>query len=262
MVRELASVQFDWTLFFHRLFDPTSQFWHGLIITISVAIVAQIVGVLIGGVTVAASRSWRPLRALAFLYVLVFRGTPLIVQVFFLYFGANIFLGFTLFPRELDLLGLQIQGAILAGITALALNEGAYMSEIIRAGIDAVDKGQMESALSIGLTRRRAMYHIVLPQAARTIVPPLGNQFNGMIKATSLLAFIGVTEIFQDAQITYAANFQPVEVLAAVALWYLLLTIGWTLIQMQIERKLGVAHTDTAVPFSRRALGFRMRGET
>ena len=253
----LLSVQFDWSLFFHRLFDPTSQFWHGLIITITVAIVAQVIGVVIGGVTVAASRSWRPLRALAYTYVLVFRGTPLIVQVFFLYFGANIFLGFTLFPREVNLPGLQIQGAIAAGTAALALNEGAYMSEIIRAGIDSVDPGQMESALSVGMTRRRAMRFIVVPQAARTIVPPLGNQFNGMLKATSLLAFIGVTEIFQDAQITYAANFQPVEVLAAVACWYLLLTMGWTLIQTLIERRLGVSSRDTSVPFSRRVLGFR-----
>src|SRR5262249_12159436 len=103
----LLSVQFDWSLFFHRLFDPTSEFWHGLIITIMVAIVAQVIGVVIGGVLVAASRSWRPLRMIAYTYVLVFRGTPLIVQVFFLYFGANIFLGFTLFPREVGLFGVQ-----------------------------------------------------------------------------------------------------------------------------------------------------------
>jgi polar amino acid transport system permease protein len=262
MTLVLASVQFDWALFFHRLFDPTSQFWNGLVITISVAIAAQIAGVLIGGVTVVASRSWRPLRILAFLYVLVFRGTPVIVQVFFLYFGANIFLGFTLFPRDVDLFGWQIQGAIVAGMTALAINEGAYMSEIIRAGVDAVDAGQMESALSIGMTRRRAMRHIVLPQAAKTIVPPLGNQFNGMIKATSLLAFIGVTEIFQDAQITYSANFQPVEVLAAVAVWYLALTIGWTLIQMQIERKLGVSDSGGTDSLARRMMPFRVKGET
>jgi polar amino acid transport system permease protein len=251
----LFAVQFDWGLFLRRTFEPNSQFWHGLIITISVAIVAQAAGVLIGGLSVMASRSWRPLRALSFLYILVFRGTPLIVQVFFLYFGANLFLGFTLFPRELGLFGLQVQGAIVAGAAALAINEGAYMSEIIRAGVDSIDVGQTESALSVGMTRRQAMRHIVLPQAARTIVPPLGNQFNSMIKATSLLAFIGVTEIFQEAQITYSANFQPVEVLAAVALWYLALTVGWTAIQSQIERKLGVADKD-AEPFGRRLLGF------
>ncbi len=252
------AVQFDWGLFFQRVFEPGGQFWHGLLITISVAIVAQIIGVVLGGVTVAMSRSWAPLRLLSFTYVLIFRGTPLIVQVFFLYFGADI-LGFTLFPREVGIFGLNIQGAIVAGICALAICEGAYMSEIIRAGINSVDKGQMESALSIGMTRRIAMLHIVVPQAARTIVPPLGNQFNGMIKATSLLAFIGVTEIFQDAQITYAANFQPVEVLAAVAVWYLILTCGWTLIQIQIERKLGVSEKETSIPFTRRAFGLQTR---
>ena len=259
MLDLLFAIQFDWGLFFRRTFEPTAQFWHGLIITVCVAIVAQILGVAVGGVTVAATRSWWPLRTLAFVYITVFRGTPIIVQVFFLYFGANIFLGFTLFPDEVGLLGVHVQGAIVAGTVALAINEGAYMSEIIRAGIDAVDRGQMESALSVGMTKRQAMRHIVLPQAARTIVPPLGNQFNGMIKATSLLAFIGVTEIFQDAQIVYSANFQPVEVLAAVALWYLVLTIGWTLIQIQIERRLGVSDAEMKrlrrrlIPFAPRA---------
>jgi His/Glu/Gln/Arg/opine family amino acid ABC transporter permease subunit len=117
----VGAVQFDWGLFFQRVFEPDSQFWHGLVITISVAIVAQIIGVVLGGVTVAMSRSWAPLRLLSFTYVLIFRGTPLIVQVFFLYFGANIFLGFTLFPREVGIFGLNVQGAIVAGICALAI---------------------------------------------------------------------------------------------------------------------------------------------
>lgn len=248
-------VRFDWSLFLERLFDPSPEFLGGLVITLAVAIIAQVVGVVLGGIAVLAGRSWRPLQVLSYLYVLVFRGTPIIVQIFFIYFGANLFLGFTLFPREVAFFGLHIQGAILAGATALAVNEGAYMSEIIRAGIDAVDRGQMESAQSVGMNQRQAMRHIVVPQAARIIIPPLGNQFNSMIKSTSLLAFIGVTEIFQNAQLTYAANFQPVEVLAALALWYLLLTMGWTLIQVQIERRLGASELEADESWTKRFLG-------
>jgi polar amino acid transport system permease protein len=245
-------------LFGQRLFRPGREFWLGLITTVVVAVIAQSVGVILGGIAVVASRSWFPFRILSFLYVLVFRGTPIIVQIFFVYFGANLFLGFTLFPREATLLGIHVQGAIIAGATALAVNEGAYMREIIRAGIDAIDNGQMESALSVGMTRRRAMRHIILPQAARVITPPLGNQFNSMLKTTSLLAFIGVTEIFQDAQITYSANFQPVEVLAALALWYLLLTVIWTFAQSQIELKLGASELPTKVLWTRRFLGMNL----
>src|SRR5581483_9901380 len=106
---------------------------------------------------------------------------------------------------------IAIDGVVVAGTAALAINEGAYMSEIIRAGILSVDAGQMEAALSVGMTRGLAMRRIVLPQAARVIVPPLGNEFNGMIKNTSLLAFIGVYEMFFDAESHYSTTFKPVE---------------------------------------------------
>jgi polar amino acid transport system permease protein len=169
--------------------------------------------------------------------------------VFFIFFGANLFFGFTLFPREVSLVGLTLSGAVLAGITALAVNEGAYMSEIIRAGIQAVDPGQMEAALSVGMTRSKAMRRIVLPQAARVIVPPLGNEFNNMIKNTSLLAFIGVYELFFDAEVGYSTTFRPVEYFFAVAFWYLVLTTIWSLIQARIERRLDPAAQEQQAGF-------------
>ena len=98
---------------------------------------------------------------------------------------------------------------MIAGILALGVNEGAYMREIVRAGIDAIDKGQMEAARSLGMTSDLAMRRIVLPQAARVIVPPLGNEFNNMIKTTSLLSVIGVVELFDDAEIHYSQDFKP-----------------------------------------------------
>ena len=99
----------------------------------------------------------------------------------------------------------------------------------------------MEAALSVGMTRPLAMRRIVLPQAARVIVPPLGNEFNGMIKNTSLLAFIGVYEMFFDAEVHYSTTFQPVEYFLAVAFWYLVLTTIWSIVQARIERRLNPA---------------------
>jgi polar amino acid transport system permease protein len=162
------------------------------------------------------------------------------VQIFFVYFGANLLFGVDLFPRTVGWLG-GLNGAVFAGIVALALNEAAYMREIIRAGIDAVDRGQMEAARSLGMVPRLAMRRIVLPQAARVIVPPLGNEFNNMMKTTSLLFFIGVYEIFADADAHYSTTFKPVEYFAAVAFWYLVLTGIWSVVQAQIERKLAVS---------------------
>jgi polar amino acid transport system permease protein len=134
-----------------------------------------------------------------------------------------------------------LNDAVIAGILALGINEGAYMREIIRAGIDAVDRGQMEAARSLGMPYRLAMRRIVLPQAARVIVPPLGNEFNNMMKSSSLLFFIGVYELFGDADVHYSTTFQPVEFFLAVAFWYLVLTTGWSLIQSRIERRLTVS---------------------
>lgn len=252
----MLGISVDWNLLFERIFSPDGAFWKALGTTVSIAVVAELLGIVLGFVTWLSARSrLLPVRVLTFIYMLIFRGTPLVVQVFFIYFGTNLLLGFQLFPREIFVFGFEIPGAVLAGVVALSLNEGAYMSEIIRAGIDAVDRGQMESALSVGMTRRIAMRRIILPQAARIIVPPLGNQFNYMLKATSLLAFIGVYELFRDAQLLYARNFQPVEVFLAVAFWYLVLTSLWSLVQVQIERKLGASDRPEEEPWARRLLG-------
>jgi polar amino acid transport system permease protein len=118
------------------------------------------------------------------------------------------------------------------------------MREIIRAGIDAIDKGQLEAARSLGMTHGLAMRRIVLPQAARVIVPPLGNEFNNMLKTSSLVFFIGVQELFGNADIFYSQTFKPVEAFFAVALWYLVLTTIWTWIQSRIERRLAVSERD------------------
>jgi polar amino acid transport system permease protein len=232
----------DWHIVWSRIFHPDHTMAVALGRTIYISVIAQVIGVLLGLAAALAHMSrLRSVRALSGLYVLVIRGTPVIVQIFFVYFGANLLFGITFIPNTLDLGLVSLDGAVFAGIIALAVNEGAYMREIIRAGIDAIDRGQLEAARSLGMRHGQAMRRVVLPQAARVIVPPLGNEFNNMMKTSSLLAFIGVYELFQDADVHYANTFKPVEYFLAVACWYLLLTSIWSLIQARIEQRLAVS---------------------
>ena len=246
---------FEWHILWQRIFHPDHAFTLALWRTVYIAVVAQLLGIVLGLVAALMRMSrLRALRALSGLYTLVFRGTPVIVQIFFVYYGANLLLGVTVVPNELNLGVVQVPGPQFAAILALGINEGAYMREIVRAGIDAIDKGQMEAAKSLGMTYGLGMRRIVLPQAARVIVPPLGNEFNNMLKTTSLVAFIGVTELFQDAEIHYSQTFKPVEYFTAVAFWYLVLTTAWSLIQARIERRLAVSELGEEV-----TLGERLR---
>jgi len=243
----------DWHILWQRIFHPDHVFVLALWRTIYISVCAQVLGVVLGliGALMRMSRL-APLRLLSGLYVLVFRGTPLIVQIFFVYFGANLLFGVALIPRTVHFGLFDMDGAAFAGIIALGLNEGAYMREIIRAGIDAVDKGQLEAARSLGMPYRLAMRRIILPQATRFIIPPLGNEFNSMMKNSSLVFFIGVTELFGDAEIRYSTTFKPVEYFLAVAFWYLVLTTVWSVIQAQIERKLAVSERGDELSFRER----------
>jgi polar amino acid transport system permease protein len=247
----LAAV--DWHVVWQRIFHPDGIFARALWTTVYIAIAAQLIGVVLGLVAaLMRSSKLAPLRWLSGLYVLLFRGTPVLVQIYFIYFGINILFGFTLIPTTLHLGLFNLDGAILAGILALGINEGAYMREIIRAGIDSIDKGQMEAAKSLGMRYGLAMRRIILPQAARVIIPPLGNEFNNMLKTTSLVFTIGVYEMFADAEIHYSTSFQAVEYFGAVAFWYLVLTGVWSVIQASIERRLGASERGDELSFRER----------
>jgi polar amino acid transport system permease protein len=246
----------DWHVVWVRIAHPDHIFFRALYTTVYMAVIAQAMGVVLGLVAALMRASHiAPLRWLSGLYVWLFRGTPLLVQIFFVYYGANELLGFTLIPNVLHFGLFSIDGAVIAGILALGVNEGAYMREIVRAGIDSIDKGQMEAAKSLGMRYRLAMRRIVLPQAARVIVPPLGNEFNNMLKTTSLVFTIGVYEMFADAEIHYSQTFQPVEIFMAVAVWYLLLTTVWTFIQAAIERRLAASERGDELSFRERVIG-------
>jgi polar amino acid transport system permease protein len=237
----LAVAQFDFDFFLNFVFRPSPALIGGLVITIYVAVIAQIVGTVLGTLSALAGMSHnRALRAISAVYVWFFRGTPLLVQLFLVYFGTPYLIGIDLFPPDVGAGPIELRGAVLAGIVAFSVNEGAYMSEIVRAGILSVDRGQTEAAKSLGMTYRLTMSRIVLPQALRVIVPPLGNEFNNMLKTTSLLSVIAVQEIFRVADAVNSATFKAFEAYFGVALYYLALTTIWSFIQGRIERRLGV----------------------
>ena len=233
--------KFDFEFFFNFVFRPSPALLYGLVITIVVAVLAQAIGSGLGIVSALAGMSKnRVFRTINGLYVWFFRGTPVLVQIFVFYYGTPYLLGgIDLFPNHITAGPIDIKGAIIAGLVALAVNEGAYMSEIVRAGILSVDPGQTEAAKSLGMTPRKTMSRIVLPQALRVIVPPLGNEFNNMLKTTSLLSVIAIEELFRVAQSANAATFKSFEAYFGIALYYLALTTIWAFIQGKIERRLG-----------------------
>ena len=235
----------DWHIIWSRIFHPNGPFAHALWATIYISIVAQVLGILLGLVAALARMSrFLPFRLLSGTYVLIFRGTPVLVQIFFFYFALGL-------PNVIHLGVFNLTAEVAAGILALSINEGAYMREIIRAGIDSIDKGQMEAAKSLGMRSGLAMRRIILPQAARVIIPPLGNEFNNMMKTTSLVYTIGVYELFADAEQGYSQTFHT-EYFIAVAFWYLVLTTIWSLIQASIERRLAASERGYQLSFRER----------
>lgn len=229
---------FDWSFFGDSVFHPSGEWMTGLWRTVYISVIAQALGVILGLFIALARRSrFRPLRLLAAGYVWIIRGTPLLVQLVIIYNGlaaANVYRF-----NDVSVGPLSLAGVIQAAILTLALNETAYMSEIIRAALDAVDTGQTEAAKALGMTPAVTMRTVLLPQAARTVIPPLGNEFNLMMKSTSLLSVIGVQEMFLTAQSINSATFKTFEIFGAAAVYYLVLTTIWGFIQGFIERKLG-----------------------
>ena len=238
---QASTYQYRWDFFFNSIFRPDSLILRGVALTLFIAVISQTMGVALGvfGALGKMART-RPFRILSGFYIWFFRGTPLLVQISLIYFGLGV-TGIYRWP-DITALGPFGKGNVQAGILALGINEGAYMSEIVRAGILSIDPGQMEAAKSLGMTFGQAMRRIVLPQAARVIVPPLGNEFNNMLKTTSLLVAISVPELYVTFSYKNASGstvFHPFELFLAAAVWYLLLTTIWGVIQARIERRLG-----------------------
>jgi polar amino acid transport system permease protein len=241
----------------------------GIGVTICLAVAAQTIGSLIGLLLYFMRRArFIPFRWLANVYIWAFRGTPLILQIVLLYEGlGQVGLGRVLEQQYLSFIGGNIKlyaDSLIAGLLALALNEGAYMAEIVRAGIDSIEVGQMEAAKSLGMTYFMAMRRVVLPQALRVIVPPLGNEFNGMLKNTSLANYAALTELFYLTSNTANSTNRFLELYAVAAIWYLAMTTVWGWIQAWIERRLNVSTLDPGLnvgSYWSRLFGFGGRGD-
>jgi len=222
--------------FTDSLFNPSPAIVNGIGLTLTVSVVAQFLGVILGAFAAMGkmAKFW-PFRIIANIYIWIFRGTPLLVQLSFFYYGFPT-VGLFKWPA-LSIGPIYILPEVIAGIVILGINEGAYMAEIVRAGILAVDPGQTEAAKSLGMTYGQTMRRIVLPQAARVIIPPLGNEFNNMLKTTSLLTIVSVFELYNTFSVAAGHSYAYFELFGAAAVWYLLMTTIWGLIQSRIEKR-------------------------
>ena len=197
----------------------------GCVVTLQISFFALLLGMIFGiaGALCRISAN-RALNSLAFMYVWVIRGTPVMVQLFILYFG-------------LPQLGIKLPSMV-AGVLGLAINTGAYVTEIIRAGIQAVDKGQMEAALSVGMSFRQAMVRIIGPQATKICIPPLVNQFIMTLKNFSIASLVTITELFRTGEQIIYTTFRSFEVYMAVAVLYLMVNSVFMVIADRLERKM------------------------
>jgi polar amino acid transport system permease protein len=234
----MGNLNLDQSFFVSYLFDPPAILLWGLWLTITISIVAQTLGVITGFFVALARGSRRGwLRFVAKLYIWLWRGTPLLVQLVIVYTGFAA-AGFYRYP-DLSIGPLTISGPLQAAIIVLSLNEAAYMAEIIRAAISSIDRGQLDAAKALGMNPAISMRRIILPQALRIIIPPLGNEFTLMLKGTSLLSVIGIRELFGTLQSINAATFRTFELFTIAAIWYLILTSIMGVVQSWLEAHFG-----------------------
>lgn len=213
-------MNWSWPYFFEYLTNGFMM--RGAWTTLWLSTVSMLIGIGLGLVAALMKMSSNiVLRSIANFYIWVWRGTPLLIQLVIIYTG-------------LPQIGIRL-GVIESAILGLAVNEGAYFAEIVRAGIMSVDKGQDDAARALGMTWRERMWIVILPQATRVIIPPLGNQYNGMLKTSSLASVISMEELLRNAQMLAQIEFRVLEVYIVAALWYLLLVTIWSQIQKRIE---------------------------
>lgn len=215
----------DYYLDFGLVFDNLDALLQAVLITMALALLAEIIGVALGLVFALLKISdLRPLSLFAQVYIDVFRGTPLLIQITIIYFTTAS-------------VGLRFTSLFLAGLVALSLNSGAYVAEIFRAGIQSIDKGQMEAGRSSGLTYAQTMRHIIVPQAFRRVIPPLTNEFVTLIKDTSLVSIIGLAELLRAARVLQSETFNGTPLIAA-ALIYLAICLPLIYLTNVLERRL------------------------
>jgi len=222
-----ASLNLD----FPHAFEMIPYLLDGLYMTVLIAVFGLLIGFMLGlfaGLGKIGAN--KPVRAICAVYIETVRGTPLLIQAVWLYFGLNQLLvetaGFRLSPLQ-------------AGIIVIAVNSGAYIAEIVRGAIQSIDGGQEEAGRSLGLTGAQTFRHVIFPQALKRMIPPLGNQFIISLKDTSLLSIIAVPELMRRSQEVVSTSFNAFEIYTIGALLYLVLTLTITLVLRLVERRLG-----------------------
>lgn len=204
-------------------------FFEGAVSTLKLTLLAQAAGVLLGFFLALAKMSHvRAIRTLAGSYIWIFRGIPVLVQLIFVY-------------NALPQMGLKLS-EFQSALVALTLNEGAYMSEILRSGLTSVSFGQQRAGYVLGMTKFQIMRYITIPQALRVVVPPTANQFIGMLKTSSLASVVGYGDLLLTAQQMASASFDYMHTLVAVVIYYLVFTAVFTAIQIHVERRMDLSH--------------------
>lgn len=221
-------------------FSFLPEYWayfnYGVIVTIMISACVVFFGTIIGVlITFVKRSSFTPLKWLANFYVWIFRGTPMVVQIMI----AFAWMHFNNMPTvNFGVLDLDFS-RLLPGIIIISLNSGAYISEIVRAGIEAVPKGQLEAAYSLGIRSKNAMRYVILPQAFKNILPALGNEFITIIKDSALLQTIGVMELWNGAQTVVTSTYLPITPLLFAAFYYLMVTTVLSYLLTILENKMG-----------------------
>jgi polar amino acid transport system permease protein len=243
LIRSVATnPRFQWGVVADYLFD--SRVLDGLKVTLELTALGMAIGIVLG-VILALMRlsSNLLLSSSSWAYIWIFRGTPLLVQILFLNFIAALYptidLGIPFGPSFVHINGNDLITPFMAGTLALGFNEGAYMSEIVRAGIISVDEGQTDAANALGMSRMQTMRRIVLPQAMRVIIPPTGNETISMLKNSSLVFVIAVTDLLYSVQLIYSVTYQQIPLLIVASIWYLAATTVLSIGQYYLERHFG-----------------------
>jgi polar amino acid transport system permease protein len=234
--------RFEWGVVGDYLFD--SRILNGLVKTLELTVLAMVIGIVLGVILAMMRLSPNPLLSTAsWVYIWFFRGTPLLVQILIFFNIAALYptigLGIPFGPSFVHINATNLITPFLAGMLALGLNEGAYMSEIVRAGIISVDQGQFDAAKAVGMTQGQTMRRVVLPQAMRVIIPPTGNETISMLKNSSLVYVIAVSELLYSATLIYSVNYKVIPLLIVASIWYLAATTVLSIGQYYLERHYG-----------------------
>ena len=243
LIRSVATnPRFEWSVVGSYLFD--SRILEGLRVTIELTVIAMAIGIFLGVLLAVMRLSRNPLvSGASWFYIWFFRGTPVLVQLLFWYNIAALYpkiaLGIPFGPAFVHADANSLITAFTAAILGLGLNEGAYMAEIVRAGMISVDEGQTDAAQSLGMSRLQTLRRIVLPQAMRVIIPPTGNETISMLKTTSLASVIVVTELLYASQLIYSVNFKTIQLLIVASIWYIVCTSVLYVGQFYLERYYG-----------------------